>query len=73
MTVKKAAAKRSVKMSGKSYSCPSGFPVKGNRTGSKNEWKYHVRGGAYYERTKPEECFKTTADARKAGYRASKR
>jgi len=73
LTVKKAAAKRSVKMSGKSYSCPSGFPVKGNRTGSKNEWKYHVRGGAYYERTKPEECFKTTADARKAGYRASKR
>jgi len=73
LTVKKAAAKRSVKMNGKGYSCPSGFPVKGNRTGSKKEWKYHVRGGAFYERTKPEECFKTPADARKAGYRASMR
>lgn len=73
LQVKKASTKRSVKMSGKSYNCPSGFPVKGNRTGSKKEWKYHVPEGSYYSRTKPEECFKTTSDARKAGYRASKR
>lgn len=73
LQVKKAATKRSVKMNGKGYNCPSGYPVKGNRTGSKNEWKYHVKGGAYYSRTKPEECFKTPADAKKAGYRASQR
>ncbi|WP_334123393.1 sunset domain-containing protein [Glutamicibacter sp.] len=73
LQVKKASTKRSVKMNGKSYNCPSGFPVKGNRTGSKSEWKYHVPGGQFYSRTKPEECFKTAADARKAGYRASKR
>jgi len=73
LSVKKASSKRSVKMNGKGYSCPSGFPVKGNRTGSKKEWKYHVPSGAFYSRTAPEECFKTTSDARKAGYRASKR
>lgn len=73
LLVKKAATKKSVKMNGKTKNCPAGYPVKGNRTGSKNEWKYHVPGGAFYDRTKPEECFKTTADARKAGYRASKR
>ncbi|WP_159611363.1 hypothetical protein [Glutamicibacter sp. JC586] len=74
LQVKKASTtKRSVAMSGKSYNCPAGYPVKGNRTGSKKEWKYHVPRGALYSRTKPEECFKTTSDASKAGYRASKR
>ncbi|MGO3342173.1 MAG: sunset domain-containing protein [Glutamicibacter arilaitensis] len=69
---KKAASKRSVKMNGKAKNCPAGYPVKGNRTGSKKEWKYHVKGQRFYNITKPEECFKTAADARKAGYRASK-
>ncbi|MBP2399368.1 sunset domain-containing protein [Glutamicibacter protophormiae] len=71
--VKKAAKKAPVSKKANGYKCPSGYPVKGNRTGSKNEWKYHVKGGAFYDRTKPEECFKNTSDARKAGYRASKR
>lgn len=73
LVVKKAVTKsqtRSTRIKGKN--CPSGYPVKGNRTGSNKEWKYHVRGGAYYARTVPEECFKTTSAARKAGYRASK-
>ncbi|UTM47569.1 sunset domain-containing protein [Glutamicibacter mysorens] len=69
---KKAATKRSVKMNGKTKNCPAGYPVKGNRTGSEKEWKYHVKGQRFYDITKPEECFKTAADARKAGYRASK-
>ncbi len=73
LLVKKASTKKSVKMNGKVKNCPAGYPVKGNRTGSNSEWKYHVPGGAFYDRTKPEECFKTAADARKAGYRASKR
>lgn len=72
LVVKKAAVKRSVKMNGKALNCPSGYPVKGNRTGSQNEWKYHVKGQRFYNITKPEECFKTTDDARKVGYRASK-
>ena len=70
---KKAAKKAPVSKKGYGYKCPAGYPVKGNRTGSKKEWKYHVKGGAFYDRTKPEECFKNTSDARKAGYRASKR
>lgn len=72
LLVKKAAAKRSVKMNGKAKNCPAGYPVKGNRTGSQKEWKYHVKGQRFYDITKPEECFKTGSDARKAGYRASK-
>ncbi len=74
LVVKKAAKKastRSTRISGKD--CPAGYPVKGNRTGSKKEWKYHVKGGQYYNKTVPEECFRTPGDARKAGYRASKR
>ncbi|WP_258142560.1 hypothetical protein [Arthrobacter sp. MYb227] len=70
--VKKPAAKKSW-VAAKGKNCPAGYPVKGNKTGSNKEWKYHVRGGAFYNRTIPEQCFKTTSDARKAGYRASKR
>lgn len=68
---KKAAAKSWAAPKGKN--CPSGYPVKGNQTGSNKEWKYHVPGGAYYKVTVPEQCFKTGSDAAKAGYRASKR
>lgn len=47
-------------------------PVKGNISSS-GEKIYHVPGGAFYERTVPEECFDTPAAAEAAGYRASKR
>lgn len=41
---------------------------------SKNGEKiYHVPGGQYYNQTKAEYCFKTTEQAKKAGFRASKR
>ena len=53
--------------------CPNSHPIKGNRPTDGSDWKYHVRGGAFYNVTVPEECFKTTAAARAAGYRASKR
>lgn len=53
-----------------SWNCPSWAPIKGNR--GTNGWIYHVPGGAYYSRTNPEECFRTEADARAAGYRRSK-
>lgn len=53
-------------------SCPSGYPIKGN-INAKGEYIYHVPGGAFYGRTSPERCFATQADARAAGFRASKR
>lgn len=62
---------RYVKGSG-GYNCPPGYPVKGN-INSKGEKIYHVPGGQFYDRTKPEYCFCTPADAEAAGFRASKR
>lgn len=46
--------------------------IKGN-INSKGEKIYHVPGGAYYNKTNPEEWFKTEAEAEAAGYRESKR
>ncbi|GAB6875594.1 thermonuclease family protein [Thermaerobacter litoralis] len=54
------------------YSCPRGYPVKGN-IASSGEKIYHVPGGAYYAKTKPEYCFRTAADAQRAGFRPSSR
>jgi len=54
------------------YNCPKGYPIKGNIS-SKGERIYHVPGGAYYKKTKPEFCFRTEKDAQKAGFRRSKR
>ncbi|WP_029136709.1 sunset domain-containing protein [Nakamurella lactea] len=50
-------------------SCPAEAPIKGNA----DSMIYHVPGGEFYDRTNPEECFATEADAVAAGYRASKR
>ena len=51
------------------YNCPGSHPIKGNAS----SMIYHVPGGAFYARTKPEECFATEADAQAAGYRRSQR
>ena len=48
--------------------CPSGYPVKGNA----NSGIYHVPGGRFYDRTVPERCYATAADAEADGYRAAK-
>jgi competence protein ComEC len=50
--------------------CPVTHPIKGNIS---TENIYHWPGGVYYDRTNPEECFGTSADALAAGYRASTR
>ena len=77
LLIKKAAVKKPVAKknwaAAKGKNCPAGYPIKGNKTGSNKEWKYHVPSGAYYSRTVPEQCFKTASDAKKAGYRASLR
>ena len=45
--------------------------VKGNVSGSSKI--YHVKGGASYEKTTPEACFDTEAEAQAAGFRKAKR
>lgn len=52
-----------------SYRCPAGYPIKGNAS----SMIYHVPGGAFYDRTKPEQCFATESAARAEGYRKSQR
>jgi hypothetical protein len=49
--------------------CPSGYPIKGNRTSK----IYHQPGGGFYEQTRPEVCFAGPAEAESAGYRRSQR
>jgi hypothetical protein len=51
--------------------CAADEPIKGNLTKKGNKI-YHEPSSAYYEKVKPEECFKTAADAQKAGYHALK-
>lgn len=51
---------------------PNGETVKGN-INSSGEKIYHVPGGAYYDKTIPEEWFFTEEEAQAAGYRKSKR
>ena len=51
---------------------PNGETIKGNKN-RKGEKIYHVPGGAYYDKTNPEEWFFTEEEAQAAGYRASKR
>lgn len=54
------------------YTCPPGYPIKGN-INARKEKIYHGPGGAYYEKTKPEVCFRTEEDAQKAGFRPAAR
>jgi hypothetical protein len=46
--------------------------VKGNIS-AKGKKTYHVVGGAFYEKTKAEQCFNTEAEARSAGFTKSSR
>ena len=55
------------------WTCPASHPIKGNLTTGTGECIYHLRGGAFYSKTKPERCFATEDEARQAGCRRSKR
>jgi micrococcal nuclease len=56
------------------WTCPLVQPIKGNFTPSSGErCIYHVPGGGFYNKTKPERCYATDADAVKDGCRRSKR
>lgn len=52
--------------------CPAGYPIKGNKS-SGGDKIYHVKGGDFYTKVKPEVCFATHEDAEDAGYRRSRR
>ena len=48
--------------------CPDGHPVKAND----NSGIFHVPGGRFYERTKPERCYADADHAAADGYRPAK-
>ncbi|KAA1420722.1 hypothetical protein FE697_017445 [Mumia zhuanghuii] len=50
------------------WDCPSWAPIKGNG----DSMIYHMPEQSFYDRTKPEECFRTEGAAVAAGYRKSK-
>ncbi len=49
--------------------CPSGYPIKA-KSSSKI---FHVPGGSSYDRTVPDRCYATEADAEADGYRKAQR
>lgn len=49
-------------------SCPPGFPVKVKTSSG----IYHVPGGRFHERTRPDRCYATAHAAEADGYRPSK-
>lgn len=55
------------------WTCPASHPIKGNLTTRTGECIYHVPGGDFYLKTKPEWCFSSEEDARQADCRRSKR
>lgn len=55
-------------------SCPVSHPIKGNFTTYSGErCIYHVPGGEFYGKTRPERCYATEAEAVADGCRRSKR
>jgi micrococcal nuclease len=56
------------------WTYPLTHPIKGNFTTYSGErCIYHMKGGQYYGKTKPERCYVTEADAVRDGCRRSKR
>jgi micrococcal nuclease len=56
------------------WTCPPSHPIKGNFTPYSGErCIYHVPGGRFYDRTKPERCYAAEDDARADGCRRSRR
>jgi hypothetical protein len=56
---------------GKAYDPSQPCVIKGNVSGSSKI--FHVKGGSSYEKTVPEQCFNTEAEAVAAGFRKAKR
>ncbi len=54
------------------WTCPLTHPIKGNFT-TYSRCIYHMKGGRFYSKTKPERCYATEEDAVKDGCRRSMR
>ena len=56
------------------WTCPVSQSIKGNFTTYSGErCIYHISGGQFYGKTKPERCYATEAEALQDGCRKSKR
>ncbi len=56
------------------WTCPATHPIKGNFTTYSGEpCIYHVPGGQFYNKTKPECCYATEEEARRDGCRRARR
>ncbi len=56
------------------WTCAATHPIKGNFTTYSGEpCIYHVPGGRFYDKTKPERCYATEEEAKRDGCRRSKR
>jgi hypothetical protein len=56
------------------WTCPLSQPIKGNFTTYSGErCIFHVSGSGFYDKTKPECCYATEAEARADGCRRSRR
>jgi hypothetical protein len=56
------------------WTCPASQPIKGNFTTYSGErCIYHMSGGQFYNKTKPERCYATEVDAQQDGCRRSRR
>ena len=56
------------------WTCPARQPIKGNFTTYSGErCIYHMLGGQFYNKTKPERCYATEAEAGQDGCRRSRR
>jgi hypothetical protein len=56
------------------WTCPASQPIKGNFTTYSGErCIYHMSGGQFYNKTKPERCYATEAEALQDGCRRSRR
>jgi hypothetical protein len=56
------------------WTCPLSQPIKGNFTTYSGErCIYHIVGGQFYGKTKPERCYATEVEAEQDGCRRSKR
>ena len=56
------------------FNCPLAQPIKGNFTTYSGErCIYHVPRGGFYDKTRPERCYVSEADAVRDGCRRAKR
>jgi hypothetical protein len=56
------------------WTCPATHPIKGNFTTYSGErCIYHVPGGRFYDKTKPERCYASEEEATRDGCRRSRR